>query len=197
METEQHSMRSHVVWSCNSTANEQSPFTARWLQHQQKQQHSSWKQTTTQSIKATCNNRQKLKTVDNFLNPTQNERNKETKKEWMNELRNATTYLLTYLLADKLTALRNCRAADLSWSPHCTAHLQKETKLQQPPTGSTFPSWTVRARFLFFFRSFSWITSHTPRLQITWVLRHHKTQTQGNIKSCRAKDWRRVRVVEL
>jgi hypothetical protein len=38
----------------------------------------------------------KIKDSRNFLNPTQNERNKER----MNELRNATIYLLTYLLTD-------------------------------------------------------------------------------------------------
>jgi hypothetical protein len=98
------------------------------------------------------------------LNPTQNERKKERKNGWSKKC----NYLLPYLLTYWLTNWQLWEIAELLiFREVLTALLQKETKLQQPPTGNTIPSWTVCV--LSFFLSFFLMnhTSHTPRLQIT------------------------------
>jgi hypothetical protein len=116
------------------------------------------------------------------LNPTQNERKKERKNEWIKKCNYLLTYLLTYWLTDSSVKLQS------SWSfVKSSLHW---TSLERNKIAAT-TNWKyyslldcVCVRFLSFFLSFSWITSHTPRLQITWVLWHHKTQAEGNIKSC-------------
>ncbi len=164
--------------------NKQMPFTARWLQHQQKQQHSSCKQTTTQSITATCYNRQKLKTVEIFLNPTQNER--------MNEWNKKCNYLLTYWLtnwqlweiAELLIFREVLTALDISRKKQNCSNHQLEV---------LFPPGQCVCAFFLSYESHH--TLHGCKSLGSFAIT--KPRQKATSKHCSAKGWRRVRVVEL
>jgi hypothetical protein len=95
----------------------------------------------------------------------------------MNEIRNATTYLLTYWL----TNWQLCEIAELLIFREVLTTLDISRK-KQNCSNHQLEVVLFPPEMCAFFLSFSWITSHTPRLQITWVLWHHKTQPEGNIK---------------